>query len=517
MANAFMNAMKNDANYTYTENGAVTYKSTLNGLLDFFALGGAYRTRSDEDCILLFTKAFKEDAVHALKCLFYLRDVRGGQGERRLFRVITKWLAENETEAMRRNLMHIPFFGRWDDLYVFVGTPLEQEAFDLMYHQLALDVECKTPSLLAKWLKSENTSSAQSRALATKTRKAFRMTSKQYRKTLSKLRARINVLERLMSENRWDEIEFDKIPSKAGLIYRNAFARHDLERVKSEKNVQTYEEFAKDKTTKVNAKALYPYEVVEEAMAFSPRWGYYYNHGKTKSTELDDTDRLMVNKYWENLTDYFNGCSFNGICVADTSGSMYGQPLAVALSIALYCAEHNKGDFANHFFTFSNNPTFVEIEGVDFVDKVNRMVRSDWGGSTNVEAVFDKMLAIAQENHLSQDDIPANVIIVSDMEFNACVTGGAVSNDRWTSYGRTANETLFETIEKRWNAAGYKMPNLVFWNCSARNDNIPMKVSGHVSYVSGMSPVLFEQVLKGVTAFDLMLDKLDSDRYSCIR
>lgn len=512
--NTFMNALKNESNYTYTENGALTYKSTLDGLLDLFALGGAYRTRSDADVINLFQKAFAEDEVHALKCLFYLRDVRGGQGERRFFRVVCKWLAREHTAAMKRNLKYVPEFGRWDDLYTFVGTPLEKDAFAVIREQLALDVQCNTPSLLAKWLKSENTSSQESRKLGNKTRIYLGMSHKEYRKTLSILRERINVLERLMSAGKWDEIEFDKIPSRAGMIYKNAFARHDIERMRQGAE-QSYEDFAKDKNTKVNAKALYPYEVVKEAMAFG-QWGYYYDHGGRKSQDLDNTERLMVNKYWENLADYFKGCTFNGICVADTSGSMYGDPLCVALSIAMYCAERNKGDFANHFFTFSNNPTFVKIEGVDFVDKINRMVRSDWGGSTNIEAVFDKMLSIAKKNHCSQDEIPASVIIVSDMEFNGCVCGGPRSDSRWGSYGHQADETLFETIEKRWNAAGYKMPNLVFWNVQARQDNIPMRVSGHVSYVSGFSPVIFEQVLKGVTAYDLMFDKLDSERYACI-
>lgn len=513
--NSFMDALKNENNFTLTENGATTYKSTLNGLLDMFALGGAYRTRSNEDCILLFKKAWDESPKYALKCLFYLRDVRGGQGERRFFRVIIKWLAREHTEAMARNLKYVPEFGRWDDLYEFIRTPLEEKAFAFMRRQLELDIQCKTPSLLAKWLKSENTSSHQSRALGNKTREFFGMTHRGYRKMLSTLRARINVLECLMSAGKWDEIEFDKIPSRAGIIYRNAFARHDVERMR-EGAVQSYADFAKDKNTKVNAKALYPYEVVEKAMSFENSWGnYYYNH--TKSQDLDNTERLMINKYWENLADFFNGCTFNGICVADTSVSMYGLPMAVAISIAMYCAEHNKGAFANHFFTFSNNPDFVEIEGVDFVDKVNRISNADWGGSTNIEAVFDMMLHTAKENHVPQSDIPKSVIIISDMEFNACVSGNSRVSDRY-GYSRyySANETLFETIEKRWRAAGYEMPNLIFWNVEARQNNIPMKVSGHVSYVSGMSPTLFEQILKGVTAFDLMFDKLDSERYACI-
>ena len=514
--NTFMNALKEKNNYTFTENLAVTYKSTLNGLLDLFALGGAYRTRSDADCITLFKKAFEEDQTYAMKCLFYLADIRGGQGERRFFRVVSKWLANEHTEVMRRNLQYVPEYRRWDDLYEFVGTPLESAAFTLMYHQLQLDVQSKTPSLLAKWLKSENTSSRESRFLANKTREYFNMSHKEYRKTLSILRERIRVLERLMSAGRWDEIEFDKIPSRAGMIYKNAFARHDLERMKSEKNVQTYADFAKDKNTKVNAKALYPYEVVKKAMEYSGgSWGYYYNHGY-KDQDLNNTDRLMINKYWDNLADYFKGCSFNGICVADTSGSMYGDPLAVALSIAMYCAERNTGAFANHFFTFSSNPDFLEIQGADFVDKVRRMSGADWGGSTNIEAVFNEMLAVAKANHCSQDEIPASVIIISDMEFDSCVVGGARNSSRWGG-GPRANETLFETIERRWNAAGYRMPLITFWNVDARQNNIPMRQEGHVNFVSGFSPVIFEQVMKGKTAIDLMMDKLDSERYACIK
>lgn len=513
--NTFMNALKEKNNYTFTENGAITYRSTLNGLLDLFALGGAYRTRSDADCITLFKKAFEEDQTYAMKCLFYLADIRGGQGERRFFRVISKWLANEHTEVMRRNLQYVPEYRRWDDLYEFVGTPLESAAFTLMYHQLQLDVQSKTPSLLAKWLKSENTSSRESRFLANKTREYFNMSHKEYRKTLSILRERIRVLERLMSAGRWDEIEFDKIPSRAGMIYKNAFARHDLERMKSEKNVQTYADFAKDKNTKVNAKALYPFDVTKKAMEFG-NWGSYYGRGN-KSQDLDNTERLIINKYWQNLEDVFNGYSYNGICVCDTSGSMYGDPLAVAISIAMYCAEHNTGDFANHFFTFSNNPTFVEIEGVDFVDKVNRIAKADWGGSTNIEAVFDKMLRIAINNHLSQDDIPQGVIVVSDMEFNSCVCGGPTSSGRWFRYGNPANETLFETIEKRWNAAGYRLPTLTFWNVNARNDRIAMHKEGRVNFVSGMSPTIFTQVMTGKDAISLMMDTLDAERYSVIK
>lgn len=499
--NTFMNGLKDATNFAYTENGAITHRTTKSDLLDMFALGGAYRNRSDEDCILLFKKALEENEVYALKCLFYLRDVRGGQGERRFWRVCMKWLAKTQPEVARRNLIHTALYGRWDDLYVFVGTPLEKDALQIMKDQLELDVQCKTPSLLAKWMKSENTSSRDSKYLGSVTRKFLGMNHKQYRKTLAILRARINVLERLMSENRWDEIEFDKIPSKAGMKYKNAFARHDIERAKT--GAQTYADFAKDETKKVNAKTLYPYECVEEA--FRCRY--------------NETQRLMTNKYWDNLADYINNATFNGMAIVDTSGSMSGTPMNVAISLGMYCAEKAQGPFANHFITFESNPHFMEIEGVDFCDKVWRISRAPWGGSTNIEAAFDLMLNIARSSGCSQDEIPQNLIIISDMEFDSCVTSGPVSNDRW-GWGcrRIENrQTLMETIEKRWNAAGYKMPNLVFWNVDARSNNIPMTVKDGISFVSGFSPAIFEQIMSGKTAFDLMYEVLNKERYACIR
>ena len=509
--NRFLNGLENATNFTYTENGAVTHTTTKSALLDMFAMGAAMRSRSDEDVILMFRKAFAENETYALKCLFYIRDVRGGQGERRFFRICMKDLAKNNTEIARRNLAYIPQYGRWDDLYVFVDTPLEADAFALMKNQLALDVECKTPSLLAKWLKSENTSSKESRKLGNKTRIAFGMNHKQYRKTLAVLRERINVLERLMSENRWDEIEFDKIPSRAGLIYKNAFARHDLEREQSEKNVATYAEFAKSTETKVNAKTLYPYECVAEALKIF-RTGSYWNMRELPA--LDDTNRLMVNKYWENLTDYFNGATFNGIAVVDTSGSMVrndaAAPINVAISLGLYCAERAKGPFAGNYISFASRPQLIKTEGVDFVDKVQRIYKTNLVDDTNIEATFDLMLNTAIQNRCSQDDLPQNVIIISDMEFNSAVD--------WRSNFRDNNtETLLEGIAKKWAANGYEMPHLIFWNCDARQNNIPMIGNGRISYVSGMSPTIFETIMSGKTGYDLMMEKLNSDRYAVIK
>ena len=514
--NSFLNGMKQVNNFAVTENGALTHFTTMDGLMDLFAMGAAYRTRTDEDVILLFKNAFDADPVYALKCLFYIRDVRGGQGERRFFRVATKWLAKYDTAAMERNLIHVPEFGRWDDLFVFIGTPLETAALDIIKHQLALDAQCKTPSLLAKWMPSENTSSAKTVKTAKVVRKYLGMSPKQYRKVLSALRARINVLERLMSEGRWDEIEFDKIPSKAGIKYKNAFARHDIERMKSDKIVQSYADFAKSETTKVNAKALYPYEVVAKGIEVMgirrTGWGYSSRAAKP----MDDTDRLMVNKYWENLQDYFNGKSFNGLAVVDTSASMRGydaaSPINVAISLGMYCAERAKGPFAGHYVAFSRTPRLVNVQGVDFCDKVKRIYDANLCENTNIEATFDMLLDTAIANHCSQDELPQNIMVISDMEFDQGTSEG------W-GYNRTTfnAKTVMEKMRIKWANHGYRMPHLIYWNVQARQNNIPEDMGcGLVSYVSGMSPSIFEQIMSGKTGYDLMMEKLDSARYECI-
>ena len=510
--NTLLNGLKNATNFTLTENGAVTHVTTRSDLLDMFAMGAAYRTRSDEDVKLMFRKAFKENPTYALKCLFYIRDVRGGQGERRFFRVAMKDLATQDPQAALRNLKHIPEFGRWDDLYIFVGTPLEADAFAFIKEQLALDVQCKTPSLLAKWLKSENTSSAESRKLANMTRRYLGMTHKQYRKTLSILRERINVLERLMSAGKWDEIEFDKIPSRAGLIYKNAFARHDIERMKSDKVVTSYADFAKDTTTKVNAKALYPYEVVAEAVkeAGLDYWHYSRNN--------DGINRAMVNKYWDNLADYFKGAKLNALAVVDTSGSMTGceasAPINVAISLGMYCAERAGGPFADHYISFASRPQLIKVEGTDFVDKVSRIYRTSLIDNTNIEGVFDLLLDTAIANKCSQEDLPQNILIISDMEFDSAARAGWRGS--YTSFTTDNAETLLEGIARKWKAYGYQMPHLIFWNVQARQNNIPMIGHGAISYVSGMSPSIFETIITGKTGYDLMMAKLDSTRYECI-
>ena len=494
--NTLLNELRKADNYKLTENGGVAYKSTLSDIYDMFALCGAYRTRSDEDCIYMFQKAYKENKELALKCLFYLADCRGGQGERRFFRVCYHWLADKDPEVAAKFIELIPEYRRWDDvLYSCVGTKIEKQALDFIEKQLLLDINSKTPSLLGKWMPSENASAPSTKIMGNIVREHLNMTHKQYRKTLSMLRKRINIVERLMSENRWDEIEFDKIPSKAGLIYKNAFARRDLIAAK-------YEAFAKDETTTVNADVLYPYEVVAKARADFRGSGYW----RSERIEYNgsSTDRLMLEKYWNNLKDYFNGKQSNILCVVDTSGSMRGTPIDVAISLGMYCAERAGGPFKDHYISFASRPQLIRVDGVDFVDKVRRIYQTNLCDNTNLTAVFDLLLDTIQHGNVRTQDIPETICVISDMEIDC------------QSYWRANTAaTEMEKIRSEWARAGYKLPRLVYWNVNARHNTI-LDNGPDVTFVSGMSPVIFEQVITGKNGVSLMLDKLLSARYEAI-
>ena len=272
-----------------------------------------------------------------------------------------------------------------------------------------LDINSKTPSLLGKWMPSENASAPSTKIMGNIVREHLNMTHKQYRKTLSMLRERINIVERLMSENSWDEIEFDIFPSKAGLIYKNAFARRDLIAAK-------YEAFAKDETTTVNAGVLYPYEVVEKVRADFRSRGYW----RSERVEYNgsSTDRLMLEKYWNNLKDYFNEKQSNILCVVDTSGSMRGTPIDVAISLGMYCAERAGGPFKDHYISFASRPQLIRIDGVDFVDKVRRIYQTNLCDNTNLTAVFDLLLDTIQHGNVKTQDIPETICVISDMEID---------------------------------------------------------------------------------------------------
>lgn len=496
MSDVFMSALEDRTNVTYTENDAVAKKTTKSNVLDFFAQGGAMRNRKEQEIYRLFNRAYVQNPLLALRTAFYLRDIRCGQGERRVFRVIIKEFAKDYPKVLKPNLELIPEYGRWDDLYAVFNTPLQEEVGKIFYEQIQKDLESDNPSLCAKWLKSENASSDTTKKLATITRKMFGWTSRRYRKTLSKLRKKIGVVERKMSDNRWKEIDYEKVPSKAGLIYRNAFERHDP---------SGYQEFL-DKLESgevdINASTLFPYELAR----------------KVDEEYLESHERTVINEMWENLPDYIGEKNENSIAVVDTSASMDGLPKQVALSLGLYLAEKNEGPFHNKFITFSVKPELMDITGNNFIEKYRNMWGAHWDGNTNIEAVFDLILDIAVKNHLSQEDIPSKLYIISDMQFDSATSGSTgIFNDSPTI--PEPDKTLFEKIKAKFERANYEMPELVFWNVDAKDETFPFdKDDRGFQLVSGCSPTIFEHTMKGefLSPMELVKEVVNDDRYQPI-
>jgi hypothetical protein len=475
---SLLKGMKDTTTRALTENGAETFDTTLNAVLDLFAMGGALRTRQEKEVTELFVKAYSAEPTYALKCLFFIRDIRGGQGERKTFRTIMKYMADNHSDKIMHLLHLIPEYGRYDDLYCFVGTPLEHNAFQHLKNAALGTNGVEKDPVVFKWLKSCNTSSKESNRLGNITRKRFGMEAKEYRQFLTAGRALVKGLVEIpMSKKEFGSIDYSIVPSRASMKYRSAFLRNDEVR---------YRQFL-DKVTKgeakINAGTLYPSDLVHKV-----------RHERNATLEA----------LWKALPNYVQK-EQNALVMADVSGSMtqgYGQsvePIDVSVGLAIYFAEKNKGAFANHYLTFSSVPKIQEIQGISLAEKVAFVMHTNVGYDTNLQAAFDLVLQTAIKNKLPQSDMPSTIYVISDMEFNDSQVGGLTNH---------------EVIKLKYAQAGYKMPQLVYWSVSSRQNNLPVRYDEDgVCLVSGYSPVLFKQVVEGKTPIELMKQVLDSKRY----
>lgn len=481
--------LKQESNKTLTENGAATLKTTQSDCLDLFAAIGALRRESEQEIITRFMRAFAENKDIAVKSLFFARDIRGGLGERRVFRIILKWLACNSPETVRKNLTYIAEYGRFDDLLSLFGTPVENDMLSYVKSQLEKDMSAlengEEISLLAKWLPSVNASNKNTVLMAKKIARYMDMDDATYRKTLVRLRAHIKIIENNLRERDYT-FDYEKQPSKAMFKYRQAFIRNDGERYNSFLNkVSTGE-------AKLNTEVLAPYEIIKPFFR----------------KQVTDEERVSINTTWESQMDFTN--DENALVVIDGSGSMYGgepMPATVALSLGIYFAERNKGAFKNHFITFSENPQLVNIKGEDILDKVRYCHSFNEVANTNIQKVFELVLDAAKKNNVPQNELPKKLYIVSDMEFDWCT--------------RDASLTNFEYAKKLFEAAGYKLPEVVFWNVASRNRQQPVsKNEQGVLLVSGCTPRIFSMVADGSlsesTPYEFMLEILGSERYEKI-
>ena len=491
--------LKKEANTAYTENGAVSNATTGSDCLDLFASIGALRRASDEEMITRFVRAYTENRDAAMKLLFFARDIRGGLGERRVFRVILRWLACNEPSSVRKNLARVAEYGRYDDLLTLMGTPCEAEMLNLLKAQFEADNAALENggevSLLAKWLPSVNASNPETVRNGKRIARHLGLTDAAYRKALVALRAHIRIIENNLREKDYT-FDYAKQPSKALYKYRKAFLRNDGERYGS------FISRVSSGEAKLHADTLAPYELVEPYLNDA----FFTRDSLSFMKPVTEQEKAVLNATWASLPDF--GGAENALAVIDTSGSMYWNakplPAAVALSLGLYFAEHNTGLYRNHFIEFSASPRLIEVKGETFTDRLRYVASFNEVANTNLEAVFDLILNSAVKNRALPEDLPAKLIIISDMEFDRCVAH--------------ADKSVFESAKERFKYHGYKLPEVIFWNVASRTRQQPVTMNEQgVALVSGCTPRLFEMVAGGtVDPYAFMMEVLGSERYAGI-
>lgn len=479
----FANALKEESKFTRTENGAVALNTTSDARLDLFGTIGALRDADENRITTLFSEAYAQDKLFATKIAFYARDIREGLGERKTFRTIIRYMAEHHPEALRPNLDLIGVFGRYDDLYELIGTPLEDDMWKVMKNQFEEDWKNiltgnSAISLLGKWIKTADASSPKTRKLGILTAHKLGYSVFEFKRMVRSMRKRIGVVESLMSAGKWTEIKYPEVPSRAMMIYRRAFVKHDPD---------GFSEFinkADKGEVKINASTLYPYDIVEKIL---------YGRENNKVLEAQ----------WKALPDYIEQGT-NALIMADVSGSMCGRPMATSIGLAIYFAERNTGAYHNLFMTFSSNPQIVTLKGETLRQKINNVEKADWGGNTNLKAAFEKVLDIAEENNVSQEEMPKAIVVISDMEIDYC------GDKNWSFYDK---------MEKKFQKAGYVIPNVIFWNVYSRHDLFHADATRKgVQLASGQSATVFKQVLQnlGYNPIEAMENTINSERYDCI-
>lgn len=495
---SFVNAAKTVANLTVTENGASAYKSTTNSLVDLFGVAGSLREADTNRVERLLANAYSENALLATKMMFYARNVRGGLGERKTFRTMLRYMAMVNPSVVEKNLENIPYFGRWDDLYTLIDTPVEHEMWALIKAQLSEDVDNmranKPISIMAKWLKSVNASSMETVRLGRLTARNVNLTERNYRKVLSDLRKYIDVVECKMSSGEWDAIDYEKVPSRAMTNYRNAFMRHGA-------NFTKYIDDVESGDAKINSATLYPYDIFEKMGFTSGGWGRGANFS------FDHYDRVLEAQ-WKALPDYV-GEGANILVMADTSGSMSGRPVCTSVGLATYFAERNHGAYKDLFMTFSSRPSFVELKGNTLYDKIKNVPAIV--ENTDLKKAFELVLETAIAGHVPQDDMPKAIVVISDGEIDYFMDEDGYRGNQWG---------FLDAMRSKFRTYGYEIPNVIMWNVASRHDcYLATTKNVGVQFASGSSPSVFKSLIAnmGKSAYDAMADTLNDPMYDRVK
>ena len=490
----FTETFKKYANVTESENGGQVFKSTRGGaLLDFFSAIGGMRDRSSQDIVNMWLAARRDNLELADNLVLYSRDIRnGGLGERNIGRILLTALANLDPVKVGRNLQKIVDVGRWDDLYCLVGTPVEREMWNFINNQLRKDLtgmrNNEPISLLAKWLKSENASSQETKKLARLTQSKLGLPPSVYRKTLSKLRAYIDVVEVKMSSGRWNEINFESVPSLAMSRYINAYGTRCAE------SFQAYKESLKKGTAKVNAAVLGPTDICHKFLTqfLNVPGGWF----KKDFKKLDDVDIAQ----WNALPNYVEG-NQDVVIMADVSGSMTmenGKPMAASVGLATYFAQRNTGAYKNMYMSFSSDPSFITIDDTMDLETCFYTAMHRGGMNTDMDKAFKAIYDVAIE----ANETPAALCVISDGEL-----------DNWVGSERAAS------IVDKWNdkfiEAGLNPVKVISWNVANRHNTKLAPRSSNISYCSGYSSSTFKYFtsLINLDAHDAMVEILSRPEF----
>lgn len=495
-------------NLSYTENGAVGYASTLNPLVDLNFKVPSMRKGVTSAALKQFEYALASNFTYAVKWMFYLRDIRGGIGERDSFTKLYADFSRYDHEAAVKCLPLIAEYGRWKDVVSVAfasGSTVKDECIELISAQFKEDLlnykSGKSISLLAKWLPSIN-ASQKAREQAKYICNALGLTHQEYRKALSGLRSYLDVTEVKTCGNNWSEIDYNKVSSNANLRYSGSFLKHD--EVRRKEYLAELAKPASECSVVMHAQDLTPCEI----------WHKYCGNQYYGNITVNDS----LERMWENLKQI--DCTGDTMCIVDGSGSMTAHigtgsisALSVARSLGVYFAEHNKGEMKDKFITFSSRPQIVDLSGcTNLASKINTCFNYNDCSNTNLEAVFRLILETAVRGKMSQSDIPERLLIISDMEFDQATSLG------WGEGVVAKAKTLFDHIAQEYARYGYKLPKLVFWNVNSRTNTIPVTSNeAGVILVSGYSVNLLNMVMSGQADPWLALkETLDGERYSAI-
>lgn len=474
--NQFANQVVLSANRTFTENGAATLKSSTNTVLDLFYTIGASRGK---DIIPLFEKAVAEDRELAVRVALWARDVRQGAGERQLFRDILRYLEANDFEMFKRVVLKVPELGRWDDMLAAQTKEGFAYVAEVYFNGIMEEYAKFGSSTASKWAPRKG-------EVANRLRKEWTMTPKEFRKFIV---SSSQTVEQLMCSKDFASIELPKVPSLAMARYTKAFNKHIPEKFLA------YKEALKSGEAKVNASAVYPYDVIKT---------------------VDHGDKELANEQWKALPNYL-GEDFV-LPMIDVSGSMsqaLGKTLNVmdvAVALGLYVADKQTGPFAGLSLTFSANPTFQNYRNdATLADKVYNCRNAEWGMNTDIQKAFEAILELAIRGKVPQSDMPKYLLVLSDMEFDEATRTYGHS-------GVASTDTMFETAGKLFKYAGYELPNIVFWNLASRNKTVPVTFDQRgTALVSGFSPSIMKAVLganlQNFNPINIMLDTINNTRY----